>query len=96
MGTLKVKVVPGSSRDAVAGWLGDELKVRVAAPPEGGEANRRLCAFLAGEVGLPRTAVTVTAGESSAHKTLSFAGLDAEALARRVAAILAVGPKRGG
>ncbi len=31
---VKVKVVPGASRDEVVGQLGDALKVRVAAPPE--------------------------------------------------------------
>jgi hypothetical protein len=29
---LTVKVVPGSSRDQIIGWLGDALKVKVTAP----------------------------------------------------------------
>ena len=36
---LAVKVVPKASRDGVAGWLGDALKVCVTAPPERGKAN---------------------------------------------------------
>ena len=36
---LEVKVVPGASRSEVTGWLGDSLKIRVAAPPERGKAN---------------------------------------------------------
>lgn len=38
---LKVKVVPGASRPGVAGWLGDALKIRVAAPRRRGAPTRR-------------------------------------------------------
>lgn len=37
---LVLKVIPGASREGIAGWLGDTLKVRVTALPEGGKANR--------------------------------------------------------
>ena len=36
---IRLKVVPGSSRDAIAGILGGRLKVKVAAAPEDGKAN---------------------------------------------------------
>jgi len=39
MGRLNLKVVPGSSRDEIVGWLGDSLKLKVTAPPEEGRAN---------------------------------------------------------
>jgi len=44
---LKVKVVPGSSRDQIAGWLGDALKIKVTAPPERGKANEAVIEILA-------------------------------------------------
>ena len=50
---LPVKVVPGAARSEVAGRLGAAVKVRVAAPPEGGQANRAVCALLAERLGLP-------------------------------------------
>ena len=49
---FKVKVVPGSSRTVIAGVLGGMLKVKIAAPPEKGKANKALIDFLAGKLGL--------------------------------------------
>lgn len=43
---LRLKVVPGASRAALGGALGDRLKVRVAEPPEGGKANRAVLDLL--------------------------------------------------
>lgn len=72
---LKVKVVPGSSRSQLSGWLGDALKVRVAAPPEKGKANAALVALLAKHLGLPRKSVEVVAGHTSQQKTVEIHGL---------------------
>jgi uncharacterized protein (TIGR00251 family) len=47
-----VKAVPGASRDEIAGVLGGRLKVRVAAPPEGGKANRAIAMLLARAIGV--------------------------------------------
>jgi uncharacterized protein len=67
--TLKVKVIPRSARSETAGTLADgTLKVRVAAPPEKGKANEELCRFLAAHYGVPRSAVTVVSGHTSALK----------------------------
>jgi uncharacterized protein (TIGR00251 family) len=81
---LKVKVVPGASRTEVVGRLGEALKVRVAAPPEGGKANREVVALLAAKVGLPVAAVTVVAGQASPSKVVAFQGLDAATLQARL------------
>jgi len=81
---LKVKVVPGASRTEVVGRLGEALKVRVAAPPEGGKANREVVALLAAKVGLPVAAVTVVSGQASPSKVLAFQGLDAATLQARL------------
>ena len=83
---LKVKVVPGASRTEVVGWLGAALKVRVAAPPEGGKANREVVELLAARVGLPLAAVSVVSGQSSPAKVLAFRGLDEAALRARLPA----------
>jgi uncharacterized protein (TIGR00251 family) len=90
-----VKVVPGASRDAVAGWLGDALKLRVRAPPEAGRANAAVEALVATTLRVPRASVRIVAGTASPRKVVEIAGLaDAEVRARieqalRTAAIAA-------
>ena len=73
---IAIKAVPGSSRDAIAGPLGDRLKVKVAAPPEDGKANKAIEALLAAACGLPVRNATVTAGHSRAEKTVEIRGID--------------------
>lgn len=69
---LQVKVVPKSSRDRVAGWVGDRLKVQVTAAPEKGKANAAVIDVLAEALGLPRRAVRITGGETSPQKTVEI------------------------
>lgn len=71
---LRLFVQPRASRDEVAGTQGDELKVRLAAPPVDGAANAACCAFFAKLCRLPKSRVTLIAGESSRHKRLLLAG----------------------
>jgi uncharacterized protein (TIGR00251 family) len=65
-----VKAVPGASRDQIAGVLGDRLKVKVAAPPEGGKANKAICAIIAKELGVKPAQVEIVSGASSAEKVV--------------------------
>ena len=77
--TLPIKVVPSSSRDGIAGWLGEALKIRVSAPAERGRANKAVERILSKALGAP---VRIVAGQTSARKTVEIAGLS-EADARR-------------
>jgi uncharacterized protein (TIGR00251 family) len=80
---LRVKVVPGAARTEVVGRLGAAVKVRVAAPPEGGQANREVCALLADRLGLPLAQVTVVSGPASPNKVIGLVGIaETEAKAR--------------
>jgi uncharacterized protein (TIGR00251 family) len=69
---LQVKVVAGASRDAIDGWLGDILKVRVVAPPERGKANAAVERLVAEAIGVPKARVTVVSGHTSTRKTLEL------------------------
>ncbi len=79
---LLVKAVPGARRDEIVGMLGDRLKVRVSAPPEGGKANEAICALIAGALGVRARDVCVVAGRTRAEKTVEISGVDGAAVAR--------------
>jgi uncharacterized protein (TIGR00251 family) len=67
--TLRVKVIPRSSKSEIVGEMEDgTLKVKVAAPPEKGQANEKLCAVLAKHYGVPKSTVSVVSGHSTARK----------------------------
>src|SRR5690606_7014967 len=77
---LRLKVVPGASREGVEGWLGDALKVRVRAAPEKGRANLSVEKLLAGYLGLPPAKVRVVSGFTAPKKVVEIEGLDPAAL----------------
>jgi uncharacterized protein (TIGR00251 family) len=83
---LELKVVPGASRTGIAGWLGETLKVRVAAPPERGKANAAVEALLADALGVPSRALRIVAGHGSARKVLEIDGLSQDDVRLRLAA----------
>jgi uncharacterized protein (TIGR00251 family) len=80
MGRLSLKVVPGSSRDEVVGWLGDSLKVKVKAPPERGRANEAVVALLADRLGVDPSSIAVVSGHGSPAKVVAVDDMDDEAI----------------
>ena len=67
---IRVKAVPGASRDEVAGPVGDRLKVRVTAPPEAGRANKAICVTLARALSIKPNHVSIETGATSPEKTV--------------------------
>ena len=74
---INVKVVPGASRDRIAGVLGDALKVQVAAPPEKGKANKAVAALIADAVSVRAKDVAIVSGQTSPRKVVRVVGVDA-------------------
>jgi uncharacterized protein (TIGR00251 family) len=74
---IAIKAVPGSSRDRIAGPLGERLKIRVSAAPEGGKANKAVAALLADALGIRAANVELVAGHSHPEKVFSVKGLTA-------------------
>ncbi len=56
---LALRVQPRAPEDAFGPPYGDELRVRLKAPPVDGKANARLIAFLADAFSVPRRSVSI-------------------------------------
>jgi uncharacterized protein (TIGR00251 family) len=80
--TFSVKVHPRAKRNAIAGEIGESLKVALTAPPVEGKANDACIAFLAEFFGVSRSAVMILAGESNRQKVVRVAGISAEQIRR--------------
>ena len=84
---LSVRLTPRASREEIAGFEGETLRVRVTAPPVEGRANRALVRLLAKRLGVPRGAVRVVTGQTSRSKVVAIAGLAATELRRRLGGV---------
>lgn len=82
---LRVKIVPAASRDEIAGWLGDALKVRVRALPERGRANAAMVRVIADALAIPSARIRVIGGHATPHKTLELDDLSEAAVHRCLA-----------
>ena len=81
---LRLSVVPGAGRSAVAGRHGDALRVRVGAPPEKGRANAAVVELVASTLGVKPVDVTLVAGETSRSKRVAVKGVEADDVRRRL------------
>jgi len=82
--TLRVRVQPRASKDALGGEREGALVVRLTAPPVEGAANEALARFLGKTLGVAPSAVRVVSGASGRNKVVSVTGLDAAAARERL------------
>jgi uncharacterized protein (TIGR00251 family) len=75
---LRVWLQPGSGRTTVVGRHGDALKLKVAAPPEGGRANQAVTQLFSYLLGVPASSVALVSGETSRSKQVRIGPVDLE------------------
>ena len=72
---LRLRVVPGAAKAGIVGRYGEAWKVRVAAPPERGAANKAVIDLLARTLGVSPSAVRLVSGHGSRDKIVEVAGV---------------------
>ena len=81
---VPVKVVPGASRDKVAGVLGDCLKITTSAAAEKGKANAAVAKALAEALGVEPRRVELAAGPKRPRKDFRILDMPPAELRRRL------------
>ncbi len=84
--TLQIHAQPNAKTTSAAGFHGNALKVRIAAPAVDDKANAMLLAWLAAALQLPRNALKIRSGASSRRKVVEIQPADA-AIAARAASL---------
>jgi uncharacterized protein (TIGR00251 family) len=84
-------VVPGAARSEIAGLHGGALRVRVAAPAEGGKANRAAARLVARALG--GRGGEVIAGVGARRKQVLVPGVCPESAAERLRDLLGPRPE---
>jgi uncharacterized protein (TIGR00251 family) len=85
--SFAVKVHPRAKKDAITGEVGDALKLSLTAPPVDGRANQACVDFFAKFLNVPRSSITIAAGESGRRKVIRIAGLSAAQLREKLVAV---------
>ena len=69
---VKVKIVPGSSKNKIVGVYNDALKIAIAAPPVEGKANKKCIAYLAKCFDVAKSKVEIILGKNSKNKLIKI------------------------
>jgi uncharacterized protein (TIGR00251 family) len=83
-GRIAVRVVPNAPRSEVIGFVGEALRVKVAAPPVKGKANKELFALLSRVLAVDKSRISIVAGETSRNKIIAVDGLGREEVMKRL------------
>jgi uncharacterized protein (TIGR00251 family) len=73
-----LKVQPRASRTAIAGLIGDAVKLAITAPPVDGKANQAVIEFLSDLFRVPKSSIVIVSGETGRNKLIAVRGATAE------------------
>jgi uncharacterized protein (TIGR00251 family) len=69
---IKVKIVPGSSKNKIIGAYNDALKITITAPPIEGKANKKCITYLAKYFDVAKSKIEIISGRTSKNKLIKI------------------------
>jgi len=82
---LSVKLQPRASADKIGEALGNELRIKVTAPPVDAAANEALIRLLAESLDCPPNKIELIRGHTSRHKLVKLFGFSLEEVLSKLA-----------
>jgi len=74
--TLTLQVHPNAKRNEVLGFEDGILRLKIAAPPVEGKANKELISFLSKTLAIRKSSITIDRGQTSKVKIVTILDLD--------------------
>jgi len=81
---LAIKLQPRASANEIGEAMGNELRIKVTAPPVDSAANEALIRLLAETLDCSRNKVELVRGQTSRHKLVRLHGMTAEQVMKRI------------
>ena len=75
---LSIKLQPRAPKNEIAGVLGNELRIKVTAPPVDSAANEALLKLLAKHFDCARNQIELVRGHASRHKLVKLHGISVQ------------------
>jgi uncharacterized protein len=72
---ISIKVQPNAGRNEVVGSTNGVWKMKIAAPPDKGKANKELIEFLSDTLEVRKDSIVILKGETSHNKVVAIEGL---------------------
>ena len=81
---ISLRVVPGAAKSELAGLTAGVLRIKIAAPPVKGKANKELISFLSHLLGISKGTLTIIKGHTSRDKIIAIDDLSQDEVTRRL------------
>lgn len=81
---IAIKVQPRASKNEIGPALGDELKIKVTAPPVDAAANDAVVELIADTLGCSKGKVQLAKGQTSRHKLIFVSAMTTAEIAAKL------------
>ena len=81
---IKVKIVPGSSKNKIVGVYNNALKIAITAPPVDGKANKKCIAYLAKYFDVAKSKIEIISGQTSKNKLIKIYDISQEEILEKL------------
>jgi uncharacterized protein len=81
---IAIKVQPNARKNEIVGFSNDTLRLKIAAPPDKGKANKELIEFLSDALDLKKSDISILRGLTDHNKLIAIEGISLEELMVRL------------